>query len=195
VARDQRNYQLAVVRYRDVLDRVRERGDMRLVADSLAGIASAAAEWGHARAAARLFGAAAALRERVGTAILLPADLAAEERGLRLLREALGTERVAALLDEGRALTRTEAEAEAATVVAMVEGTPEPSVGAAPDRLSSREVEVLRLLVAQQTNQEIAAALYLSPRTISWHVTRILDKLGVRSRREAAARAVAEELI
>lgn len=55
--------------------------------------------------------------------------------------------------------------------------------------LSRRELEVLRLLVARQTDQEIADALFLGRRTIHTHVTHILNKLGVSNRREAASEA------
>jgi DNA-binding CsgD family transcriptional regulator len=62
--------------------------------------------------------------------------------------------------------------------------------GAAPARdrfgLTPRELEVLPLLVAGRTNQEIAAELRLSPRTVGVHVSRILHKLGASRRTEAA---------
>jgi DNA-binding NarL/FixJ family response regulator len=66
---------------------------------------------------------------------------------------------------------------------------------AAPYGLTSRELEVLRLLVERLTDREIADALYLSPRTVGWHVTHILNKLGVDSRREAAAIAHRDGLV
>jgi DNA-binding CsgD family transcriptional regulator len=53
--------------------------------------------------------------------------------------------------------------------------------------LTGREREVLRLLVAGRSNKEIAAALYISPKTASVHVSNILGKLGASSRTEAAA--------
>jgi DNA-binding NarL/FixJ family response regulator len=69
------------------------------------------------------------------------------------------------------------------------------SIGRAPDvamaELSRREREVLGLLRQGLTNSEIAARLYISGRTAEHHVGRVLGKLGVRSRAEAAAFAVA----
>jgi DNA-binding NarL/FixJ family response regulator len=56
--------------------------------------------------------------------------------------------------------------------------------------LSRRELEVLDLLRAGLTNAAIAERLYISPKTAEHHVGRILTKLGVRSRAEAAALAV-----
>ena len=56
--------------------------------------------------------------------------------------------------------------------------------------LTPREQDVLRLLVEGRSNPEIAAALFISPRTAETHVTHILAKLGVTTRAEAAAHAV-----
>jgi DNA-binding NarL/FixJ family response regulator len=54
--------------------------------------------------------------------------------------------------------------------------------------LTSRESEVLRLLAAGQSNKDIAA-LFISPKTASVHVSNILGKLGAATRAEAAAKA------
>jgi DNA-binding CsgD family transcriptional regulator len=69
-----------------------------------------------------------------------------------------------------------------------------PPAGSDGARLTPREREVLRLLVAGHSNPEIAAALFVSPRTAETHVTHILAKLGVASRAEAAAHAVRADL-
>jgi DNA-binding CsgD family transcriptional regulator/tetratricopeptide (TPR) repeat protein len=55
------------------------------------------------------------------------------------------------------------------------------------DALTSREVEVLRLLAAGHSNREIAGTLFIAPKTASVHVSNILAKLGASSRTEAAA--------
>jgi DNA-binding NarL/FixJ family response regulator len=62
-------------------------------------------------------------------------------------------------------------------------------------RLSPREREVLRLLARRWTDKEIAAALFISPRTASGQVAAIFTKLGVANRREVAALAVQVELV
>jgi DNA-binding NarL/FixJ family response regulator len=55
--------------------------------------------------------------------------------------------------------------------------------------LSGRELEVMRLVAVGHTNREIAAQLFLSPRTVDMHVRNILRKLSCRSRVEAAHKA------
>ncbi|HWQ24214.1 MAG TPA: response regulator transcription factor, partial [Gaiellaceae bacterium] len=56
--------------------------------------------------------------------------------------------------------------------------------------LSRRETEVLRLLAEGLSNRELAGRLFISPKTAEHHVSRILGKLGLRTRAEAAAWAV-----
>jgi DNA-binding NarL/FixJ family response regulator len=61
----------------------------------------------------------------------------------------------------------------------------------APDRLgiSGRELEVLGLLAAGQSNKEIARQLDVSPNTVKTHVSNIFEKLGAKRRTEAILRA------
>ncbi|MDQ1491388.1 MAG: hypothetical protein QOJ23_3902, partial [Actinomycetota bacterium] len=60
--------------------------------------------------------------------------------------------------------------------------------GAGPlDGLTPRELDVLLLLADGRSNKEVAAALFISPKTASVHVSHILAKLGVRSRVQAVA--------
>jgi DNA-binding CsgD family transcriptional regulator/tetratricopeptide (TPR) repeat protein len=58
---------------------------------------------------------------------------------------------------------------------------------AEPHGLTARELEVLGLVAEGYTNREIGARLYMSDKTASVHVSRILVKLSVRNRGEAAA--------
>jgi class 3 adenylate cyclase/DNA-binding CsgD family transcriptional regulator/tetratricopeptide (TPR) repeat protein len=63
-----------------------------------------------------------------------------------------------------------------------------------PAALTARELEVLPLLTAGQSNKEIGAQLFIAAKTASVHVSNILAKLGTRSRTEAAAIAQREGL-
>lgn len=55
-----------------------------------------------------------------------------------------------------------------------------------PVNLSERELEVLRLLTAGQTNREISDKLFVSAETVKSHVSAVIGKLGVRDRTQAA---------
>jgi DNA-binding NarL/FixJ family response regulator len=59
--------------------------------------------------------------------------------------------------------------------------------GEDPFGLTSRERQVLALLAEGATNRQIGAALFMAEKTASVHVSRILRKLGVSSRTQAAA--------
>ncbi|MQM26055.1 response regulator [Glycomyces albidus] len=75
--------------------------------------------------------------------------------------------------------------AAAASLTAALESR-DPARPPLSDRLSDREIEVLRLLGAGSSNREIAARLYLSEGTVKNHVSRILTRLGLRDRTQAA---------
>ena len=61
--------------------------------------------------------------------------------------------------------------------------------------LTVREREILGLLAGGATGEEIASSLHVSPHTIRTHIQRILEKLNVHSRLQAAAIAVREGLV
>ena len=66
---------------------------------------------------------------------------------------------------------------------------PRAASRAGPAGLTPRETEVLDLIVRGATNAEIAQELVISPKTVDHHVSAVLAKLGVGSRREAGAAA------
>ena len=58
-----------------------------------------------------------------------------------------------------------------------------------PEQLTERELEVLRQLAKGRQNKEIATELWISERTVKFHVSAILAKLGVGNRTEAVGKA------
>jgi DNA-binding CsgD family transcriptional regulator len=64
---------------------------------------------------------------------------------------------------------------------------PEAPSMAASLGLTPREAEVLALVAAGRTNRQIGEELFITPKTAGVHVSRILAKLGVTGRGEAAA--------
>ena len=65
--------------------------------------------------------------------------------------------------------------------------TPAPATQLAAFGLTRRETEVLELVAAGHTNRQIGEELFITPRTAGIHVSRILAKLGVAGRGQAAA--------
>jgi DNA-binding NarL/FixJ family response regulator len=61
--------------------------------------------------------------------------------------------------------------------------------------LSRRELEVLQLLAAGATNDDIAKALFLSEKTVKSHLSSIFRKLAVTNRTQAAAKAIRENMV
>jgi len=68
-------------------------------------------------------------------------------------------------------------------------GAPAAAVPSLVEQLTSRELEVLRMLAAGRSNQAIAAELVVALDTVNKHVSHLLDKLGATNRTEAVARA------
>ena len=64
-----------------------------------------------------------------------------------------------------------------------------------PDGLTTRQTEVLKLIATGLLNKEIADRLYISERTVKFHVSEILAKLGAGNRTEAVAIATEKGLI
>ena len=111
------------------------------------------------------------------------------ERAIREVRTALGESAFSTAWATGRAMTQEQAVADATELLESLAG-PRPSAPAKDTGMTTRELEVLRLVAAGQTDQQIADALFVSRRTVTTHVANVLGKLGVSNRTEAAAAAV-----
>ena len=70
-----------------------------------------------------------------------------------------------------------------------------PRAAASSPRLTEREREVLGLIAEGRENNEIAAALVISPETVKTHVSSILEKLEADNRAQAAVTAVRAGLV
>ena len=194
VARDQGDYARALAHYRESLGLLEEQGDLLIVVDALEGAALAAAAWHQPERAARLLGAAAALREQFGGGFIVSMDLASHERTEAVIRAAIGDAGLRAAWASGRQLTLAGAVDEVHAISQLETAAARPSEMAAV-KLSAREHEVLGLLVSGLSDRAIADGLSVSVRTVEAHVQHILAKLGVRNRSEAAASAVAAGLV
>lgn len=149
-----------------------------------AGMARRQQQW---RQVARFLSAAEALRERLG----VPRWFAFQpdfEHTLAAARQALGGERFA----DASALQSGDLDDVISEMLVMFADS---NVGDAETQLpgpalSRRQREVLALLVAGASDREIAAALYISHRTASSHVSAVMARLNARTRAEAAILAV-----
>lgn len=182
VARDMGDASRALALYREALDLGLTYPGTRVVTEVVEAVGIMAAAAGMAERTARLLGAAGAQRDRLGLLYVVKEDRAAVERAVSAARSALGEDAFAAAWAAGRALNPSQAVSEA---TAPITARHESRSGL----LSPREVEVLRLVAAGMTNPAIAAALFLSVRTVENHVAHIMAKLGVRTRTAAVAAA------
>lgn len=73
--------------------------------------------------------------------------------------------------------------------------TPRSGLDSLVEPLTSREIDVLKLLAGAATNREIARSLRISPRTAETHLANIYGKLGVRGRTEAMLWAIREGIV
>ena len=160
----------------------------------LATVATLAAACGEPEAAARLLAAAV---DRAGAAWILDAQPEGQHcrAAEATAREALGSAGYAAAKETGRRLSTEEADAEVARVLAVAEALDLPIPKSDRHGLTRREQEVLALLCQRLTDPEIAARLFVSPRTVSSHVANMLAKLGAANRREAVDIAVRNQLV
>jgi predicted ATPase/DNA-binding CsgD family transcriptional regulator len=167
-------------------------GDTRSIASCLELLGTVASMWEMHGRAVQLFAAAETLRQ--GTGAKAPAHGADHERALVALRTTLGEDGFAAAWAAGCALPAEKAINDA---LALKEPA-KPQALATRTRanaLTRREREVAVLIARGLTNRQIAAALFVAERTADTHVEHILAKLGLHSRAQVAAWAVAQSLV
>ena len=200
VAAAQGDYAAAQSHYEESLALGREFGFKRIIPASLEGLAALVIRQGEPTWAARLWGAAEALRKALGTP-LPPVYRADYERAVASARSHLGEKTFAAAWAEGRVMTPEQAFA-AREPLAMptpaLAGQPSPPPMKAratyPDGLTAREVEVLRLVAQGLKDTEVAEQLIISPRTVHAHLVSIYSKLGITSRNAATRYAIEHKL-
>ena len=180
---------LAAERYRDGLELFWSVGNTVNVNIAMSGLAALTAERGLTGAAARLLGMVEAICDRSGASVQAPWQPIGE-RAAQLARSALGDGQFASEMEEGRRLPLPRAVAEAIALANVLIEHPaalQPASPLAAYGLTTREVEILRLLAAGRSNAEIAEALFISRRTVTTHVSNVYAKLGAASRAEAIA--------
>jgi non-specific serine/threonine protein kinase len=194
VARDRADHPIARSLYAEGMVAAQEQGSAFHVAVLLDSFASVAATEGEAARAARLLGAAEAVRHDSDIALALVYRRDFYDAITATVHAALDTESLTAAWAEGRAMAWEQAIAYslADTVDADVLETQPTGF---PDRLTSREVEILRLLAGGKSNPAIANQLVLSVYTVERHVANIYTKIGVHTRVEATTYALRHRLV
>ncbi len=155
--------------------------------DTLECLAALAGDADSHREAARLFGAAAAIRERIGVVRFKVYDVG-YEASVAAVRGALGKQDFDSAWVEGAALSTEEA------IAYAQRGRGErkrPTSGWAS--LTPTERDVVRLVSEGLANNDIAGRLFVSPRTVQTHLTHVYTKLGLSSRVQLAQEAARHE--
>ena len=149
----------------------------------LLGAASVTGLQGEPARAARLWGAAEALGESAAVPLVPLIHSHYDYEGhVAAARSQLGEEAFSTAWSEGRQMTPEEA------IEYALEEPPEDTEPSEtyPAGLSTREVEVLKLVANGMTNAQIAQELYISPRTVNAHLGSVYHKIGTNTRAEAA---------
>ncbi|HET9494084.1 MAG TPA: tetratricopeptide repeat protein, partial [Chloroflexia bacterium] len=177
------------------LDRYRRSGNKRWTRWYLVSLAEVARLRGQLERAAKLIGASEGPISAAG-GHYEPGMRAEIDRIIAGVRAEMDEETFESFQEEGRAMAPEEAIAYAleassqrAPDIQQAHGSTERVPGGAtspkqpyPDDLTEREIEVLRLIAAGRSNQEIASDLTLSLRTVERHISNIYQKIGATGR-------------
>ena len=105
-----------------------------------------------------------------------------------ILKRALGSDLITALRRAAKGEVYLDPAVSGVLVDELRHHAGAPKTGA--EALTPREREILQHIVAGQTNAQIAAALFLSIKTVEWHRANLMNKLGVHSGSELVLRAL-----
>jgi non-specific serine/threonine protein kinase len=164
------------------------------ITDGLSDLAVVAVKSGQVREAAHLFGVVDALRLRRGNNQELSCAVDTVQATLDA-RRAMGDEAFDAAHAAGEKMPLEEATQVAFEVAQTAQTGSLPAASTTGHNLTSREFDVLRLLVEGHSDKEIAEALGITRRTASKHVETIRDKFAVPSRTAAAIYATRHGII
>ncbi|HJT57206.1 MAG TPA: tetratricopeptide repeat protein [Ktedonobacteraceae bacterium] len=183
----QGDYAAALACSEACLEGARKIGNNDLLACGLERLACIVTAQGEAARAAQLWGAAETLREAMGAPIT-PLERPFYEQMVDQARTQLGKQAFAVAWDQGKSMSPEQALAPTDAVIFPAQEAqqePLPLVRPSPvypSELTTREVEVLRLVAQGLTNAQIAEQLIISSHTVNSHVRSILSKLGLTSR-------------
>jgi DNA-binding NarL/FixJ family response regulator len=177
---------------------IREAFELAVYADyrlCLMNVIEGAAYWcaatGQHAAALTLWAAEDAQRETLGMAGQ-PAENRRREQPLQEARQTLSAQQAQTAQERGTAMTL----AAATEFAVMITGEPAPlPTLPGPDKLSSRERELITLVARGQTDAQIAEQLFISVSTVRTHLDRIRDKSGCRRRADLTRLALQEGII
>jgi predicted ATPase/DNA-binding CsgD family transcriptional regulator len=182
-----------------------EGGDRMNIAEFLEGLAATLVTQGEPVWAARLWGTVKSLRDSIGMP-LPPVYRADYERSVAIAHASLGEKAFAKAWAEGRTMSPEQVFAayttqgpatipSTSTILGQASVPPATSTVTYPDGLTSREVDVLRLVAQGLTDAQIVEQLIISPRTVNSHLTSIYSKIGVSSRTAATRYAIECHLV
>ena len=193
IALDENDLRQAEPLLKASLRRKHELGEKLGIAHSLEMLACLAAAHREAQRAAKLWGAAEALRLMIGAPLSKEARASYEQR-IGLDRTPAKQKAFLSAREAGTQIGLDEAvryALESSEIVAK-SAAARPTY---PAGLTAREVEVLALVAQGLTDAEVAERLVLSPRTVNAHLTSVYNKLGVNSRAAATRFAVEQKLV
>jgi DNA-binding CsgD family transcriptional regulator len=173
-----------------------------ILASCLEGLGKIAFSQGQAAWTVRLCGAAESLRVVEASRNPIGREQPSYERTLAAARSQLGEESFAVLWAEGQTMTPEEAlaaEGHSPSSEQVVAGLPvlltTQSLSPSVDGLTAREIDVLRQMATGLTNNQIAARLMISPKTVNIHASSIYKKLEITSRTAATRYAIEHALV